>query len=345
MKLCRSPRCDRGGRLYASVHEPRDVATRSASSSAPHRDRRIAREEAIPIRSASTESFTLWDTSSTPFVYTRRQGFTLVELLVSMTITAVMLGLLAILFNNIAGVVGHMSDTTRAYDDVRSSVQMMGRELASTLLRTEKNRWLNFRVEERTGPRGKRVIVYATVPDESLGSTLHMSFINHVVYYWEEADHAVYRVTYNTRDDNALLLATASDADNLNANANLNRLTAMTLAYRQSSPYGWTTDARITDQMNQPIDQAIMRDVYYFRVKSYEASPSEGGSPRVTWNKSDALPRLVELDIGIAHGADADRVSYVLETTGNLQEASKNMQRFTYAFPMSNYGTKVATGL
>ena len=272
------------------------------------------------------------------------RAFTLVEMLVAMALTAIMLGLLALLFTNINGVVGHVADTTRAYDDIRPGIQSMGRELASTLLRTEARRWLNFRVVESTGPRGRRVAVYATVPDEALGSTLEMSFINHVVYYWDEADHALHRVAHNTRDDNRLLLATAADPDNLDADANLSRLGHMTLAYRHPTPYGWTTDPLLTARMNQPPELAIVRDVHHFEVACYETPPTDGDAPATTWNRADALPLLVELRLGLAHGADAERVEHILATTGDIQQARKHMQRFTYAFPMANHSTQNAAG-
>lgn len=256
--------------------------------------------------------------------------------MVSMAITALLLTVLATLFSSITGIVDHSHDTTNAYDNVRSSTQLINRELSSTLVRDEPNRWLNFRVTEETGPGGgKRIFLFATVPEETIASTLSMSFINHVAYFWDEDTRSVHRATFNTREDPDILLATASSANNGNATANLNRLQQMTLAYRQSSAYGWTVDPLLTKKFDQTIDEAIITDVLAFEVDCYAQPITKGGKPTPTWNNPKALPSMVEIKIGIAHGSDADRALAILETGGERSEAKEHMQRFTLSIPMN----------
>jgi prepilin-type N-terminal cleavage/methylation domain-containing protein len=265
----------------------------------------------------------------------KRRGFTLVELLAVMGLMVIILTLLGMLYQQFFKVVETVTETTGAYDEIRSVNQMFTREMGSTLCRNNPNRWLNFRVKEDQ----KGIYIYFTAPDEALDSTLDMSFISHYAWYYRKADRAVYRAIYNTRlypDD---LLSTAASSDNDNSQANRNRLKDMTLAYQHNAPYGWTEDPRFTRLLDQPGYKALLNKVYRFEVRCYDRpAGSPNARPKNTWDDHASLPVYVELVVGVAKGGVARRAEQELASHGKLTETAKQLNTFVLSIPMINHG-------
>ena len=166
-----------------------------------------------------------------------------------------------------------------------------------------------------------------------------MSFITHYAWYWRKADRALYRAAYNTQLFPQDLLDTESSVNNDNSRANANRLSEMTLAYQQSTPYGWVRDTRFRALLVQPAYKAMLTQVYDFEVRCYtEPAGTPGAVPLNTWEDHRSLPVHVELVIGIAKRGVARRADLELENFGELRETKVQLNSFVLSIPMRNYG-------
>jgi len=258
-------------------------------------------------------------------------GFTLIEVLVSVVILGIMLGMLAAVFDVYNRSYTRSTSSMQTYDDVRTIISMMSHDLSAAMVRTNANRILNFSV---TGAPGN-VTVFMAVPDPKLQSLTNMSFVSHIAYFWQSNTCQVCRAIYNTQIDNSLLLATKSSASNTSTAVNAARLQNMTLAYANSSSgnwFGWTTSPEMVNAMNSVTNLPILRNVITFNVLCYTNGASTSGVPTTnTWSDGTSLPRYLKMQLGVANDKDAAAIRRNPALTNMLEN-------FEVTVPMMNYG-------
>ena len=268
------------------------------------------------------------------------RGFTLVETLVSVTLFLMIMTMVGTMFNQFLSSTKRMASVMSTYDGVRVFATQITKELSRVMVRVNDNRWLNLKVEEIENDEetaGTRV--FFTAPDDSLRSVRTLNFISHYAYFWKKEDQALYRAVYNTRVDPEPLAQTASHPDNSNRTANQNRLANMTLAYRSGTPYGWTESDEMKELMDQEPYDAILRNVFDFKVHCYDKPKSQNPNVEGTWNDPQKLPLFVELEIFVSNSQAAASLRKELESTGELSEESrKKLRRFLITVPIRNHG-------
>jgi len=149
----------------------------------------------------------------------------------------------------------------------------------------------------------------------------------------------LYRAIYNTRIDPEPLAKTGADAQNKNREANQQRLSDMTLAYRSSGPYGWTKSDEMKELMDQEPYQAILKNVFDFKVHCYKQPKSESLESTTVWEDSESLPLFIEFEIFVAQNSMVAGLQKEVEANGELSEESRRkLRRFLITVPMRNYG-------
>jgi len=264
-----------------------------------------------------------------------QKAFTLVETLVSVAIFLVIMAILGTILSQFLSNTNRMASVMKAYDGVRMFGTQISTEMGSTMVRVNKDRWLNFKVEEDDD----RTKIFFTSPDDSLRSVRSLNFISHYVYYWDKEAQAIYRGVYNTSSDPSILSATGADADNKDTAANQKRLTSMTLAYKSGSPYGWTFSGEMKALMDQKVHNAVVQNVFDFKVRCFKKTKREDPEGSPVWDDHTSLPLFVELEIFVADNRSRAALRRELARTGELSEKSrKTLRRFIITVPMTNHG-------
>ena len=262
-------------------------------------------------------------------------AFTLVETLVSMAIFLIIMAIVSGILVQFMSGSNRAASVMRSYDGVRMFGTQISTELGSAMVRNRPQRWLNLKVEDDDDA----TTIFFTAPDDSIRSVSRLNFISHYAYFWDKENLALHRAVYNTTTDPSFLEATATDADNKNRAANQQRLTAMTLAYRSGSAYGWTQSDEMKELMEQEPHQAILHHVFAFNVRCLRSANATAES---TWNDPDELPLYVELELRVADRRMAGKFRDEFEETGELSEESlkkkKKLRRFVITVPMQGYG-------
>jgi prepilin-type N-terminal cleavage/methylation domain-containing protein len=261
-------------------------------------------------------------------------GFTLIEVLVSVILLAVMLVMLAGVFDVYNKSYTRSTSSMQTYDDVRTIVSLMSHDLSAAMVRTNANRILNFSVSGTAGG----VEIFMAVPDPKLQSLTNMSFTSHIAYFWQTNTYQVYRAIYNTQLYPQSLINTASSASNTDFTANASRLQNMTLAYSSGSPgnwFNWTTDPNMVAAMNTATNLPILRNVLTFNVLCYSWDDTGNSASATvttnTWQDGTRLPRYIKLQFGVANDKDAAAVKRNPSLTNLLEN-------FEVTVPMVNYG-------
>lgn len=269
------------------------------------------------------------------------KGITFVEMLVALAVFMLIMSMLSGILHQFLKTSDKIASTMSAYDGVRIFATQITSELGSTMVRKEKDRWLNLKIEDDQD----RTAIFFTAPDENLRSVRALNFISHYVYYWDKERNAVYRGVYNTRTDPEILQSTAADAANQDREANQSRLTRMTLAYRSGSPYGWTRSSEMGELMDQEPQYAILRHVFGFNVRSFTKPKSEASSSRssdegeVRWENPESLPLFVEIELLVSDNRAAAGFRREISQNGSLSEESqKRLRRFSITVPMRSQG-------
>lgn len=263
-----------------------------------------------------------------------KSAFTLVETLVSLALFMMIMAIVNSIFFQVLGDSTRMASVMSSYDGVRMFSTQISTELGSTMVRTNADRWLNFRVVADDDS----TTVFFTAPDDNIRNVRGLNFISHYAYFWNKEDHALYRAVYNTASDPDILSATGSDADNKSRSANQKRLTAMTLAYRSGSPYGWTTSDEFKDVMDQGPHQAIVKNVFGFEVRCYTQPKSEGGEADLSWEDHTSLPLFVELELLVSDDQLIGAMENEMATNGTLSdEWKRKLRRFVITIPLANH--------
>lgn len=269
-----------------------------------------------------------------------KKGFTLVETLLSLALFLLIMLLVTSTLNQFLQNMGRMGSVMSSYDGVRVFATQITNELGSAIVRDNQDRWLNLRVLEIESDDEKEgTQIFFTSPDDNIRSIRTLNFISHYVYFWDKEEHSLYRAVYNTQVDPEPLAKTASDASNRDQSANQRRLKEMTLAYRYSDPYGWTESPEMEELMEQEKHQAILDNVFDFKILCYEEPKSTGGEPETTWEDPRRLPKFIELELHVANANMVAGLRKEIEKSGELSEESKRkLRRFTITVPMRNYG-------
>ena len=260
-------------------------------------------------------------------------GFTLIEVLVSVILLAVMLVMLAGVFDVYNKSYTRSTSSMQTYDDVRTIVSQMSHDLSAAMVRVNANRTLNFSVTNS----GTGIALFMAVPDPKLQSLTNMSFTSHIAYFWQTNTCQVYRAIYNTQLYPQLLVNTASSASNTDFTANAARLQNMTLAYLDSpqGPLAWTTDPVMVNAMNVAMNLPMLRNVITFNVLCYSWPDGENSANAIittnTWGDATSLPRYIKLQFGVANDKDAAAIKRNPALTNLLEN-------FEVTVPMVNYG-------
>jgi len=255
------------------------------------------------------------------------RGFTLLEMLVSVTVLVIFLLMVLNITDLFNRTYTRTTSAMQTYDDVRAIVSLIGRDLSSSMVRTNAGRRLNFAVTAS----GNRTSIYFAVPDPKLQSLTNMSFVSHLAYFWDQDRAAVFRAVQNSYLDNSALLNTAASANNDSYSANSGRLGDITLSYGSGSPYAWHSDTAMTTAITQALDLPVLRNVFSFEALCYTNLPSQGGSPVSTWSDPDSLPRYLRLKVGVADEKNAAVVRRDPSRTDLLRQ-------FEITVPMVGYG-------
>lgn len=269
-----------------------------------------------------------------------RKGFTLVETLLSLALFLLIMLLVSSTLNHFLKNMGRMASVMSSYDGVRIFATQITNELGSAIVRNNEDRWLNLRVLEIESDEDEEgTQIFFTSPDDNLRSISTLNFISHYVYFWNKKEHSLYRAVYNTQVDPEPLANTASDASNRDRSANQRRLKEMTLAYRFGEPYGWTESEEMEELMEQEKHQAILNNVFDFKIRCYEEPKSTEPEPETTWEDPRRLPRFIEMELYVANSNMVAGLRKEIEESGELSEESRRkLRRFTITVPMRNYG-------
>ncbi len=231
-------------------------------------------------------------------------GFTLIEVLVSVTILAIIMSMILSMFDVYTRTLKSTRSKMEMLDEVRTIVLSLSREIGSAMVRTDPDRYLNMRIVDTS----TNLTLYSALLDENITSLTNMSFVSHYGYRWvkpdvndKEKSAALYRVSYNTKNELATLLGTASSSTGQDLAANIARLKTITLSYRSGGPYAWTTATEFQGLFDQNTNIPIMRNLFDMQILSYNNIPIDSTTPSTNaWNDSTALPHYMEIIFYVA---------------------------------------------
>lgn len=278
-----------------------------------------------------------------------RRGFTLIEILVAITILSLMLLMTAQIFGAFSQVFRSATATMQSFDDVRVILFAIRKDLIGAMVRTNTHRELTFEsvapslVVLPSGRQADAMLAF-TVPDEKVRSLKTMSFVTHYAYLWDAIKGRLYRATYDTevyRDvlEDSSISASESGKDE---SANVKRLRNLTLSYALGPT--WPTSPEFYRAIQAVATEGqeipILRNVYDFKVKCHE--DASGASVAPSWPASRGeLPYYVELILGVARDEDVPIFAKAAEDAGGpITDPAllSRLQRFVLTVPMLNRG-------
>lgn len=252
-------------------------------------------------------------------------AFTLLELLVSVTILALMFTMIAGLFEGFSRTTKDSTAHMDAYERARGLLALLSRDLGSAMVRTNLNRTLNFEVESDSDG----ITVNFCTVEERLRDLTNMSFVTHASYFWKGGPtYALYRAEQNSFSDNTDLLATAASSDNSSTNANKSRLTRMTLAYDLGSA-SWPGSPAMVSARSRGTNAPVIENLFDFRVVCISEANVRSTN---AWTAS-ALPKSLEIQLAVADPRLARSVA-----AGPSPSTDDRLRRFTVTIPMINRG-------
>lgn len=266
-------------------------------------------------------------------------AFTLVELLVSITILSLLLVMLAQVYDMSSRTLRTTTSAMQSFDDVRAILFSMRKDFVAATFRTNTDRTLGLLVEDPSGldVSGMTVDKLAafTFPDEKVKTFGSMSFITHCVYYWSRERGELYRAYYDTSVYTNVLMspAVAVAVDGNNTNANQNRLRNITLAY---STTDWVGSSEMLAAMATATNLPVLRNVFDIEFRSH--NNSSGTSYATNWLASQGLPVWMEIRLGVCR--DQDRPLFLRQATNGGVVETNRLQYFHVSVPFPNRGVR-----